>query len=65
MISIPLLACLLAISPSAFAQSVDPDLVASLKTAATQPDRIALLKDEQVISPRPLAVIGTLLNFYW
>jgi hypothetical protein len=39
---------LIASFPVLLAQLVDPDLVAQLKTAATQEDRIALLTDDQV-----------------
>jgi hypothetical protein len=39
---------LIALAPAALAQVIDPGLVASLKAAALNEDRIALLSDGQV-----------------
>jgi oxalate decarboxylase/phosphoglucose isomerase-like protein (cupin superfamily) len=39
----------LALLPAAFAQTVDADLVAKLRAAPTQPDRIRLLRDDQFV----------------
>jgi hypothetical protein len=42
------LLALLALAPAAFAQTIDANLVTSLKTAATNEERVALLTDDQV-----------------